>query len=171
MSVDLGPLEECVPEDGFFRRYIEWAEPVTDAPIDFHVAASLALAGTVVGRKIWLERGHGRLYPNVWALILAPSSFFRKSTCISQAEHLLWDYRDGYYLLPNEATPEKFIDNLVEKPTGLLRHKEFAGFLGQLERSYMLGFKEFLTEVFDCPRRYTRTLRGSADPIVIENPV
>ena len=75
----LGVLQDAVPKKGLFRHYVEWAEPVTDAPIDFHVAASLALAGTIAGRKISLDRGHGRLYPNIWALILAPSSFFRKS--------------------------------------------------------------------------------------------
>ncbi|MCH7823390.1 MAG: DUF3987 domain-containing protein [Acidobacteria bacterium] len=168
MSVNLGVLEGAIPEDGLFRRYIEWAEPVTDAPIEFHVASSLALAGTVAGRKIWLDRGHGRLYPNVWVLILAPSSFYRKSTAISQAEHLLWDYRDGVYLLPNEASPEKFLDNLKSQPTGLFRHKEFAALLAQFDRSYMMGFKELLTELYDCPRRYTRTLRR--EEVVVENP-
>ena len=34
----------------------------------------------------------------------------------------------------------------------------------------MLGFKELLTETYDSPRRYTRTLKSAADPVVIEDP-
>ena len=170
MSTDLGPLRGTIPEEGILRSYLEWAEPTTDAPLQFHIAGGLVLASTVAGRSIWLDRGHGRLYPNIWALILAPSSFFRKSTAVSQTERILRRYRKSMYLLPNEMTPEKFIDTLANSPQGLLRWKEFAGALGQFERNYMFGFKELLTELFDCPTRYERALKGQAEPTIIENP-
>ena len=170
MSTSLGPLEGTIPEEGILQSYFQWAEPTTDAPLQFHIAGGLVLAGTVAGRSIWLDRGHGRLYPNIWALILAPSSFFRKSTAVSQTERILRKYRDGMYLLPNEMTPEKFIDTLANNPQALLRWKEFAGALGQFERNYMFGFKELLTELFDCPPTYERALKSQEEPIVIEKP-
>jgi hypothetical protein len=62
----------------------------------------------------------------------------------------------------------RFFERLSKQPQGLLIWSEFGGALQYFERSYMLGMKEFLTDLFDCRRGYKRELRNNE--LTIESP-
>ena len=161
-------LEFALPEQGFLKDYIDYAKEYTDAPEHYHLFAGLTIIATALGNKVWF-RGYGnrKAYPNMWLILLAPSSFFRKTTCLNIGKSIIYEV-DRKLILPTEFSPEALASTLQKAPQGLFIWSEFAGFLSQLERPYMLGTKEFLTDIFDCPEFYERKLKN--ETITIEKP-
>lgn len=176
-KADAGALLTVLPPSGFVHDYYGWAEPCTDAPRHFHLAAGLVCVSAALGRRCYVPFGPMNTWPNLYAVLIAPSSRFRKSTVQRAVTRLLGhlvlgDAEDSHppesVLLPQEFSPESFFAALSERPEGLLVWSEFGQALARFGRSYMAGTAEFLTEVFDCPPRLERRLRH--DRFVIERP-
>ncbi len=151
---------------GFIADYINYAEPLTDAPVEFHIATAICTLSTAMSNKIFLPLGDKRLYPNVWALVLAPSGTHRKSSSIQIGLNLIRDL-DRKLLLPRDFSIEAFLEGLSENPTGILAFSEFAALLEMGQRSYMIGLRSILTDLYDCPPWFTRKLKGKE--FTIEN--
>lgn len=151
----LGPWE---PPRGLLTDYeLLWA-PTTDAPRVYHVAASLAVVASCLEGRVYLPFGGEKLYPNLWALILGPSSFFRKSTALAKAKktiNRLYDQGKSP-LLPDEFSRESLLKRLSERAQGLLTYSEFSGAIAAFSRDYMSGTKEFLSDLYDSPDHYER---------------
>jgi len=161
---DLGMAE---PERGFLRDYCDYASELTDAPEHYHLFVGLGLLSAVLGRNVYIPFGAQKIFPNLWLILLAPSSVFRKSTCISMGRRILHRV-DSSLILPNEFTPESLLAGLSTNPRGIFFWSEFGGALSCFDRSYMVGMKETLTDLYDCPPSYTRKLKG--EEFVIEDP-
>lgn len=161
-------LEFATPDTGFLADYGTYAKQYTDAPPHYHLFVGLTIIAAALGNKVWF-RGYGnrKAYPNIWLVLLAPSSFFRKTTCLNMGKSIIQEV-DRKLILPSEFSPEALASTLQKAPQGLFIWSEFAGVLSQLERSYMLGTKEFLTDIFDCPEYYERKLKN--ETINIEKP-
>src|SRR5688500_6053300 len=74
------------PPIGVLRDYENHWLPTSDAPRVYQVACAMSVLSTVVSNRIWLPFGGQSVYCNLWVLILGPSSFYRKSTCIAKAK-------------------------------------------------------------------------------------
>lgn len=147
-------------EDSWLRNYVEYARAITDAPLAFHVAGGLAALAGAIGSNIWWRGGGGReQWPNLFLLLLAPSGIFRKSTSVDIPMNLLVKASPGV-LLDREFSPEKFIRNLAEQPTSVLKESEFASLLERMKSNYMQGMKQRLTDLFDCQDSYDRVIQG-----------
>jgi hypothetical protein len=151
---------------GFIKNYLDYASRLTDAPENFHIAAAFSLLGSVSG-KVWLDFGAFKQKPNLWFLILAPTSRFRKSTVIRIAENVLRRVNDAL-VLPNEWSIEALFEILGERPAGTFYWSEFGNTLAALGRDYMGGGKEFLSDLYDCPAKRERILRSKT--YIVENP-
>jgi len=163
-------LAEAVPESGFLHDYVAFAIEATDAPEVFHLFCGLSALSALIGRRIWLPFGDGEIYPNLWTVIISGSSLYHKTSSLNIAVRMLREISEGPGLiLPNEFSPEVLISNLADQPNGLFVWSEIKSALSMMERSYMAGTKELLTELYDCPDRYTRRLKGQE--YVIVNPV
>lgn len=152
-------MGEALPDEGWLHDYLSAVTPLTDAPVEFHLAAGLSAAAATLGNVRWAESWDQRVYPHLWTVLVAPSSFWRKSTSINSAERLLRDSAPST-LLPSDFSREKFLRILSEKPAGMLTLKEFGGFLAALGRDYMGGMKENLTELYDGPDVFVRSLQS-----------
>jgi hypothetical protein len=148
------------PPAGLLRDYELLWLPTTDAPRVYHVAAGLAVIASVVEGHIHLPFGGDRLNPNLWALILGPSSLFRKSSTLSKAKKTLGGlYESGQSpLLPDEFSREALLKRLSERAQGLLVYSEFSGALAIFGRDYMAGTRELLTDLYDSPESYQRVV-------------
>ena len=144
---------------GFVADYFKYAEPLTDAPPQFHIPAALCTLSTVVGRNVYLQLGDKRLYPNVWALVLGKSSVSRKTTAIQPGLNLLYELNHSL-VLPNDFSIEALLEHLSQQPQGLLFFSEFSVLLEMCQRSYMAGLKGLLTDLYDCRPRFTRKLKS-----------
>ena len=153
-------LEKVVPPDSYLSRYMEYASELTDAPAQFHVFAGLSALSTVIGNRVYLPWGDGRLYPNLWVAIIAPSSIYRKTTAIRIACNLIRHVEETK-ILPDEFSPESLLSTLESRPQGLFFWGELRSKLAYFQRSYMAGMQAMLTELYDCPPVYTRLLKDS----------
>src|SRR5690606_611404 len=66
------------PREGLLARYLDVFGPTTDAPYQYHVFSAFALMASLLGRRVWVRDGAGKLYPNLFVLLLGPSSLYRK---------------------------------------------------------------------------------------------
>src|SRR3990167_5799800 len=149
----------------FVEAYVQYAEQFTDSPPILHHRVALSVLSTVINRNVWLSQGHKKIYPNLWMLIIAPSSFYRKSYTLSIGEDLVREI-DTSLVLPREFSHEKLIESLQEQPHGMLIFYEFKTFMGLMERDYMSGTKSLITELYDCPLLYDRkTIKGGTTSI------
>jgi hypothetical protein len=155
------------PPPGLLRDYEELWEPTTDAPRVYHIACALSVVATVLEHRVWLPFGGDRIFPNLWILLLGPSSFYRKSTCISKARKTIGnvfapssddDARSP--ILPDEFSRESLLKHLSQRGQGILTYSEFSGALAAFGRDYMSGTKETLADLYDGPERYTRLVGG-----------
>jgi len=135
----------------FVQRFVEWAETETDAPREFLVAGALACLSAAVGRNIRLNN---RIYANLWLVLLGDSSVMRKSTAVSLARLVCEEA--GVSTFPDRITPESFYETLSLHPQGLFALGELGGWLGSLSRSYAMGLKQDMAELYDCPAEFKR---------------
>lgn len=135
----------------FIESYVSWAKKTTDAPEEYLVAGALACLSAAVGRKVCLNN---RIYANLWLVLLGDSSVARKSTAVSLARMLCEEA--GVHTFPDRITPESFYETLSVNPQGLFALGELGGWLGSLARSYALGLKQDMAELYDCPRLFKR---------------
>lgn len=146
------------PRSGIIADYVETFSPTTDAPRQFHVFVCLVLMAAVLGRRVWVQDGAQRLYPNLYVLLLAPSSLYRKSTCIAIGRALARDLEAAEaggatthpLLYPGQFTPESLLDILEAQPTGLLEIDEWRQFSDSMRRDYNSGLREMFLSLYDC---------------------
>ncbi len=140
----------------FTDSYMEYASEFTDAPKTFHRFMSYFLISTAVRRKAYVVQGHKRIYPNLWMVLLAPSSLFHKSYALSIAEDILRQAIPDI-TLPNEWSHESLLEGLQEKPEGVMFYDEFASLLAHLNRDYAAPARALLTSLYSCDQVYQRT--------------
>lgn len=170
-------LMGAIPEQGFLRDYFDWTSITTDAPEHFHLIAGLSCVSAALGRSCYIDLQNG-IYPNLYAVLVAQSSRFRKSTCVNYARRMVnhltvtaeidGNTQEQPLTFPDEFSPEGFISTLSQRPTGLFIWSEMASVLAKFGASYMQGMAELLTHLYDCPPHYRRTLRR--EQIAVEDP-
>ena len=150
----------------FIETYRKYSIRVTDAPSAFHDYLSICTAGIAIGRNRYIQFGHQRIYPNFYLIILAPSSFYRKSTALSISREALLDV-DASKVFSADFTQEKIMEILKDRPCGALYYYEFKSLMGLLSRDYNTSLKSFITELYDC---YPVGLERKGVSYTIENP-
>jgi len=115
----------------------------------------------VIGRKVYLPFGDGAVYPNTWIVLVAGSSFFHKSTAVAIPTRILRIVNENL-ILPNEFSPEVMVAGLEAQSNGLFVWSEMKSALSMMNRPYMEGTKEMLTDLYDCPDVYIRKLKNQS---------
>ncbi|NCU27997.1 DUF3987 domain-containing protein, partial [Candidatus Nomurabacteria bacterium] len=151
--------------EGFIRNYFNYAEPLTDAPSQFHIPTALIALSTAIGNNVYLPLGDKKLFPNIWALIIAPSSTHRKSSALQIGLNLIRQL-DKKLVYPSEFSQEAFFELLSTQPQGVLAYSEFSVLLEMSQRSYLVGIKETLTDLYDCRPWISKKLKAQEYTIV-----
>jgi len=160
----------------WLQQYMDWSGMTgNQTPMIFHQAAGLWLLATAVGRRLYGEAPWGvKIYPNLYLMLVAGTTFYRKSTAYKLAEQLA-RAAIPHMLMPTPGSPERFqealagrlptnFDKLVQEQRerltkaqpfaaqrGLLKD-EVSGLFGAInKRDYMVGMKDLLMELYDCP--------------------
>lgn len=160
-------LRDLLPERGWLRDYVAYGEAVTDAPLAYHLFAGLTCLAVALGRRLWIPFGATPIYPNLYVCLLGPSALARKSTVLRIAAEILGRFEE-HAVLPGEFSPERLVGLLKEHPTVCCLWSEFGAFLRYAERSYMLGIKEQLTYLYECPPELRRALQ--TETVVVKEP-
>jgi len=148
------------PAGGFLQSAIEYATPLTEAVPHFHLSSALVTLSTVIGKNIFIQWGDKKLYPNLYVCLIGQSSISRKSTSANIQKRLLREFNKNL-LLPDQYSAEKLISSLQKSPTGTFYIDEFGGFLQNCSnKSYLAGTIELLTELYECPPIFRRSLQS-----------
>jgi len=176
----------------WLARYVDWSGATgNQTPLIFHQAAGLWLLATAVGRRLYGESPWGvRIYPNLYLMLVAGTTFYRKSTAYKLAESVA-RAAIPHMLMPTPGSPERFQEALAGRmPTnfdklpkaqqerltkgqpfaaqrGLLKD-EVSGLFGAInKRDYMVGMKDLLMELYDCPDYFDKDTQTGLN--VVEN--
>ncbi len=147
------------PASTLLRMFDAYCDSATDAPAVFRPFTGLATLAALVGRKVTAPFGAHDLTLNLYCCILAPSSFFHKTTMITIARKFASAVNPDV-LLPDDFTPEKLIAILEKSSNALLLWPEFAGYLARSQRDYQGGSKELLMALYDSPDTFRRELQS-----------
>jgi hypothetical protein len=141
----------------------------------FHLAAGLWMLSIAIGRRLYGAAPWGiNLYPNLYIMLIGSTTYFRKSAAYKLAEKVARQ-AIPHMLMPTPGSPERFQEALSGKlpanfkdltdaqqncltkakpfaaQRGLLKD-EIAGLFGAInKRDYMLGLKDLVMELYDCP--------------------
>jgi predicted transcriptional regulator len=176
----------------WLARYMSWSGTTgNQTPLAFHQAAGLWLLATAVGRRLYGEAPWGvRIYPNLYLMLVAGTTFYRKSTAYKLAESVA-RAAIPHMLMPTPGSPERFQEALAGRmPTnfdklpkaqqerltrgqpfaaqrGLLKD-EVSGLFGAInKRDYMVGMKDLLMELYDCPDYFDKDTQTGLN--IVEN--
>ena len=177
------PPDDVLPQSisdlklpNWLRMYLEWAGTTgNQTPMSFHLAAGLWLVSVAVGRRLYGEAPWGlKIYPNLYLMLIASTTYYRKSTAYKLAEQIARN-AIPHMLMPTPGSPERFqealsgqlpanFDKLTESQQQRLRKAqpfaaqrgllkdEVAGLFNAMNRKdYLSGMKDLLMELYDCP--------------------
>ena len=192
------PLPDCARLDDdlvqaasavgrFHNDCADWLarkSPMT--PSIFLESAPLWAVGLAIARRCVLRLSFDDIYPNLYLLWVAPTTYYHKSTGLKAITSLVRATLQ-HLLLPETTTPEMLMAKLAgQRPANyeLLLPAEkkleeqgirFAGQRGMsideaskilIPKKYMEGHAETLMQLFDAPDRVERELRGDGKLII-----
>jgi hypothetical protein len=144
--------------NSFLRKYIDSVSSVTDAPELFILFSGLGLLSGVLN-KFYFK------YPrktclNLYILLLAPSTYYRKSVTVDIAADYLFSINPEL-LFPESFTPEALLEILSKQNRGLLRWSELIQVKEfQFGSDYNRGLPSLLTDLFDFKEKVKRWTKG-----------
>ncbi len=156
-------------------EYREWAgRAANETPLAFHQGAGLWLAALAIGRRLYIHTPWGqRVFPNLYVMLVAVSTYYRKSAGLSLAGDVA-RAAIPHMLLPQPGSPEAFMcmlggvlppnfDEIATRDRDrLLKGNRFAAQRGIVRdelsamfksfgREFMAGMKELIMQMHDCP--------------------
>jgi len=158
----------------FYKGYLEIFEPTTDAPVEFMLTALLAGLGGIISLNRWIEWGTKKIYPNIWVILVAPSTHQRKSTALNIGlffnRRLEEESSVRKLLLPNDGSFAALLPLLQEEKHGVMQHSELASLLENMGKGFNSNMKSLMTDFFDVPSVHNVSLVKDGD-IRVESPI
>lgn len=140
---------DFLPE-GFLRDYVNFAEPLTEAPLQYHIATALSLMATCLGRNVYLNEGATEYYPNLYILVIGESGITRKSTATGLAKKFLANI-DPTLVLGSLGSKECFLESYRNNYCHLIVFDELRMLLDNAEKAYGTGIITDFTMLWACP--------------------
>ena len=163
-KLDNGPKLTCnLPGDNFISRFMQYGSEISDAYCDYWFAGAIFALAVATDKKLKFELGQDTIYTNVFLYIAGGSTLARKTTALKKSVRILEEAvgnRLGISKVPNEFSPEAFIEHMDQFNHAPWIRDEAAGVLSLMRKDYMRGFKDTLMQLYDCTT-ITRMLRTS----------
>ncbi len=167
----LPELYEGDPPESIIDQYKDWATEATDAVPEYHELACTILLSSLLSSGLFLNTSFGKVWPNVWGLILGDSTLTRKTTAMKMAMEFVSDI-DRELVVATDGSVEGVLTAIASRPNqvSVFYKDEVAGFIDSINRKdYLAGMPETLTQLYDVPEFFTRRLRK--ETITITKPV
>lgn len=159
---------------GWFAEYRDLMAPTSEAPDQFHLGASLTLAGAMMGRRVHAEYISQQLYGNLYTVLVGPSGTSRKDTAIKRALSVpqLQDgtvyIRPAYEIRRDVSSSEGIVSMLEETPNVLLYITELSALKANAVRKGTTTINDRLIEAWDTPHKLENLSKGA--PKTATNP-
>ena len=155
--------------------YITFAREASPmSAVSFHEILGLLLLATAIARRVALSVSNKRIFPNLYALIVARSTLYRKTTAYDVSRNTLKAAGLKHLLLPGRMSPESMLTELAgTKPpnfdnwdseskadwrtersysaqrTWLM--DEASSLFHSFEQKHTLGLLPIVLDLFECP--------------------
>lgn len=159
----------------WLKDYVQWAgSAANETPLLFHEGSGLYLAAVAIGRRLHINtRWRQQVFPNLYLMTVAVSTYYRKSAGLSLANEVA-QAAMSHMILPQPGSPENFMNmlggilpsnvetipaqdkarltkgNQFAAQRGILRD-ELSALFKSMSRDYMAGLKELIMQLYDCP--------------------
>ncbi len=168
-------IEQAQTVGHWLNDYVSWSsQSANETPFNFHIGAGLYLLSIAIGRRLYVQAPwQQQIFPNLYVMIVAVSTYYRKSAGLNLARQIAQD-AIPHMLLPQPGSPENFMSmlggvlppNFSDLPEvdqkrlklgmrfaaqrGLIRD-EISSLFKSMGRDYMAGLKELIMTLYDCP--------------------
>jgi hypothetical protein len=176
------PAEKCptIPDAAYYgisREYGEIVGPLTEASRTYHLVAFLTAVGAALGRSVYLQHA-GKLYPNLFTVIVGPSGGARKSTalefCVQFLEKIntevgverTIDSREGFIQYLQKLADKN--DRIGGGVCALVRLGELRSLIDKTRMEGLRNIVPALCDAYDCPSFLSVQTRQN--PLEVENP-
>lgn len=187
--LDGDPLEML--RDHWVGRYCAYAQRAASmSPIDFHLSLALAAGAAAIARRVCLRWSALTIYPNLYVLIVAPSTLYHKTTALNVMRGVVKLAGLDEFLLPDMQTPESLTMEmgLIKPPTfkewgkseqaQWQESRRFAGqrlwvldeagrLLDAFKRDHTAGLLSLLLALYDCPDHETLQTVGRGKQTIL----
>lgn len=158
----------AVPKGGWLEAYSRWAYTVTDAPLVYHLGASLAVLSMAVDPTVSLHLG-GPVPGTFWSMLIGEAATSRKTTAGRKAFSILTDAQPLLAGAEGHESSAAFVEDIADRPHQLIFFGEYGDFLAATAKgSYRAEIRDKLLRLWDGDKLEKRK-RGET-PIVIERP-
>ncbi|MBC8548433.1 MAG: DUF3987 domain-containing protein [Candidatus Brocadiales bacterium] len=135
----------------FIEEFPDYCETLTDAPRIYKEESAFDVLSSIIGRRIYLQWGEDKIFPNIYKIYIGKSTAYRKSTMLKIQKRFVENIIGFDSLLANRFSYEGLV-GFIEKQSHVISYfDEFANLYEILMKNYTLSPEAFLTEIFDCP--------------------
>lgn len=160
----------------FINDYVEYASGLSASPKKFHRMMAYAMLAQVIGRRPLYQKNGPTIGPNLWMLVLAPSSTMAKSSALAIGRRILTKaYFDSHdYLLPVGGSSENLFERLQENPSGIFLSSEFCNLVNWFKLHYANDVSSLIIDAYDQPLNIYKSIgtnhKGNKKNYHIKNP-
>lgn len=149
--------------ESWIDAYISYTN-FNESPVIFHKWMAITVLAGTLSRNVYIQRGYGRLYPNLYVVLVSPTGKSKKTSAANIGINNFLQKIDGIRIARDESTPKGLVQFLSMSPTSRNGSKitqnctayiyapELSDLLG--EQSYNLGLIKKLTSLYDSPDVY-----------------
>jgi hypothetical protein len=142
------------------KNYVDMMTEISESPSEFHIFVLTHTISSILGRNFYIRQGTTTIFPNLYSLIVAPSSEYRKTTATNQYQKLLNRVDWKRHWIGAIGSSEGILKALGENGgTGWLYYSEFGEFLASAKKGFMSDMVEILNDYFDCPGHREKRLK------------
>lgn len=137
----------------WLESYLKLTEDV-ESPTIFHTYSGLFALSAALGRKLFINRGAYKIYPNLYIVLIAASALCRKTTAIDIATRILRLAVPDLPLVASKISVEMLLSTLskqykmIGRSEAIIIAEELGVFLGSDIRNIPLV--ELLTKLYNC---------------------
>ena len=165
-------------------EYISFASKVSPMTSSiFHENLALSAISTVIARRIVITVGTQSIFPNLYSLLIAPSTLFAKTTGFKIMQDILKEAGLDILILPTGVTPQSLISELTKRTPPTFENwseddkdewskerifasqrswymDEAASLLDLFQQKHTASLRSTILKLYDCPTRLTESTIG-----------
>lgn len=131
----------------FTEDFVAYAKESTDSPDSLLWWGGILAISTVLGRKVFFKHGRRSQFPNLWLLLVGPSSI-HKSTALDLMLDLAKEINlDIEY--PQDWSVQSLFLDIQTMPHGLFLYDEAKQFFDICSQTYNIGAASMITSLFE----------------------
>lgn len=168
-------LDDAMGAGQWLGDYVQFATHAAPmSPTNFHEMLGLTILAAAVARRVQLRVSSHAIYTNLYSLLVAPSTRYRKSTAFHLANQMMRQAELRRLVLPNRITPESLVMELSGRKPGDFDQwekadkddwqkersfaaqrawlmEEAASLLDSFDQKYTAGLLSLVLDLWDCP--------------------